>query len=183
MSNRAVWILSLVFFLTGSAVLAGKAPTLYKAFSSAQEKSQEEKKDTEQKEQKKSKGGEGDPDGGTRKILSRVIRNFKNTLEGRSPSRLREIIDRKKFYDFPRFEEGVTDFLRSAGEMRVFIRESSVEVKDKHAVMVVDAELRFSARSDNSPSKTRRERITFDFQRTDRGWKITEIKPRSFFLP
>jgi len=111
------------------------------------------------------------------------LRSFKDGFEGLTPSALRETIEEKKFYDYPRFEEGVTEFLRSAGEMRLHIREVNVEVKEDEAVMVVEAEMRFADREEPSHEERRRAQITFNFTRTPEGWKITEINPRSFFLP
>lgn len=191
MSRKFLWILPVAGLLLGAssssaseAILLSDAVEGFAAVAE-QESAQKEKKEAGQKtgQKKKSKIGEGDPRDPNRRVLSRVLRRFKDSLEQQTPARLRDLIDRKKFYDFPRFEDGVTQFLSSVSEMRVFIRESSVEVKDKHAVMVVDAELRFTARSGNSSPVTRRQRITFNFYRTDYAWKITEIKPRSFFLP
>jgi len=119
----------------------------------------------------------------TREVLSRVVRNFKDGFEALSPSTLRDWVNTDKFYDYPRFEEGVTVLLRSAGEMRIFTREVSVEVKDDRAVMIVDAEMVLASRQDPSRTEKRRQQITFDFHRTRDGWLITEINPRSFFLP
>lgn len=146
-------------------------------------KAEETKKEKEKKKKEKSSTSEPSKPLDTRQLLSRVLRNFKDGFEGRSPSSLRENIDEKKFYDFPRFEEGVTEFLRSTGELRLFIREVNVQVQDDRAVMMVDAEMLFGPRDDPSQSQRRKERITFDFQRTPDGWKITEINPRPFFLP
>lgn len=119
----------------------------------------------------------------TRRVLSRILRNFTDGFEALSPSTLRDWVDRDKFYDYPRFEEGVTVLLRSVGEMRVFTREVNVQVQGDRAVMIVEAEMALASRKDPSRSEKRRERITFDFQRTAEGWLITEINPRSFFLP
>lgn len=143
----------------------------------------EKKTDEKKKDEKESTGKEHKPLD-TRKVLSRILRDFTNGLEGLSPSVLRQVIDDRKFYNYPRFEQGVDDFLRSVGEMRLYTREVNVEINGDHAVMIVDAEMALSARQDPSRRDRRRATITFDFQRTaEEGWKITEINPRSFFLP
>jgi len=178
---RGVGTLLLIALLAG-----GGATALTLQDQSAQQdepKAGETKKEKEKKKKAKSSGSESSKPLDTRQLLSRVLRNFKDGIEGRSPSSLREDIDEKKFYDFPRFEEGVTEFLRSAGEMRLFIREVNVQVQEDRAVMIVEAEMAFGPRDDTSRSQRRKERITFDFQRVPEGWKITEINPRSFFLP
>lgn len=119
----------------------------------------------------------------TRRILSRVLREFTNSVEMLSSSGARRTIDVDRFFGYPRFEEELTVFLRSLGELRLFVREVSVQVGVNRAVMLVDAEMGFSLRRDPNQSSQRRAQIQFDFQRTEQGWKITEITPRNFFLP
>lgn len=161
-----------VAWLLAAALLAGAAAPL------VAQSEKDKKKDT--KQTRREPGGRT-PD--TREVLSRVLRSFTDGFEGLSPSTVRDWVYTDKFYDFPRFEEGVTVLLRSVGEMRIFTREVSVEVKDDRAVMIVDAEMTLASRKDPSRTEKRREQITFDFQRTKDGWLITEINPRSFFLP
>ena len=166
--------------LTGSA-LAGPAALRAQTSQKDQPKAADTKKD--KKKQSKPAGREPTQVADTREVLSRVLRNFKDGFEALSPSSLRDWVLADKFYDYPRFEDGVTVFLRSVGEMRVFTREVSVEVEGDRAVMIIEAEMAFSSRQNPARSERRQERITFDFQRTPDGWKITEINPRSFFLP
>lgn len=117
-----------------------------------------------------------------RELVSRVLRDYKRGLETLSPSGALKQIDGQLFYDHPRFEENLTVFLRSLGELRLLLREVNVQVEEDRAVMVVDAEMKF-ARRDTGQKEERREQVTFDFRRTKAGWKITEISPRAFFLP
>lgn len=166
--RNLAWLLALLLLAGGG--LAVSAP------GQAQEKApKQEKKEKSRREPGRT------PD--TRQVLSRVLRNFRDGFEALSPSTLREWVLADKFYDYPRFEEGVTVFLRSVGEMRVYTREVNVQVDGPRAVMIVDAEMFFASRRDPAQSERRRQQITFDFQRTPEGWLITEINPRSFFLP
>jgi hypothetical protein len=150
---------------------------------SKEEKAQEEKT-PEKEKKKKPRTSEGlREEKLNRRAISRVIRNFSQTIEQQSPANLQRIVDDKKFFDFPRFEDGVTQFLSSVGEMRLFLREVNVELDGEKAVMVIDAEMRYSDRDDATRNQSRREQIEFTFHRGERSWKITEIKPRTFFLP
>lgn len=169
----------LILFLVGGVVAA--EPVFLQE--EQEEKAQEKKQPAKATKKKKSSGREPVSETNTRRLISRVLRNFTDGIERQSPSSLRDTVDRDKFFNFPRFEDGVTNFLRSLGEMRIFTRQSDVQIKDDRAVMIIDAEMVIVSRTDPSRRETRRQRITFDFQRTDHGWKITEIKPRSFFLP
>ena len=152
--------------------------------SQEEEKAQEEKTPEKEKEKKKPRASEGlREEKLNRRAISRVIRNFRQTIEQQSPANLHRIVDDKKFYDFPRFEDGVTQFLLSVGEIRIFLREASVELEGDKAVMIIDAEMRYSDRDNVSRNQRRRQQIEFTFHRGERSWKIIEIKPRTFFLP
>lgn len=142
--------------------------------------------DKQEKQEEKKEPKSGEPEVGTkstREILTRVVRDYKQGLEMLSSTAALKQIDSDRFYDYPRFEENLTSFLRTLGELRLFIREVKIEIKENQALMIVDAEMKFARRDDTGGREERIEQITFYFRRTDAGWKITEISPRSFFLP
>jgi hypothetical protein len=142
------------------------------------------------KQEKKKKESEPAPGPGdspetmerARREVRRVMRDFFHGFEGSSPRRVMETLD-ERFEDLPRFEDQVTEFLRQSAEMRVNFRESSSEVKGDRAVVTVDAEMSYATKDAPQRPLRRRQRIQFDFQRTDKGWRIFEISPRSFFTP
>jgi hypothetical protein len=164
----------------------------------AQEKEKEkEKKEEKQEKSKASKDakkpakkaepapGPGDSADVTvqeRRAITRVARGFADAFESRSPRTARGYLD-ERFYDFPRFEDQVTRFIQQNVDLRIFLRESSVEVKDDRATMIVDAEMIYTLKSNPAADQKREQRIQFDFVRTDKGWKIYEITPRAFFTP
>ena len=156
------------------------------AFAQSQEPAKKQEKKADTKKAKKSEPAP--PSGDTadlateRKNISRVLRALSDAVEGNSPRRLRELMD-ERFYDLPRFEDQVTDFLRENAELRMHLRESTAEVKGDKATLIVDADMTYALKSSASAEKKRRERIQFDFARTATGWKIFEITPRSFFTP
>ena len=117
-----------------------------------------------------------------RKNLTRVLRALSDAVEGNSPNRLRDLLD-ENFYDLPRFEDQVTDFLRDNAELRMNLRESTSEVKGDKATLIVDADMTYALKSSASAEQKRHERIQFDFVRTSTGWKIYEITTRRFFTP
>lgn len=173
------------------ALLAGPAcATARIQDSQSQQKQSSDEKD-KKKKKKKPASVEAVPGAGEspeaiareRKAVSRVLRDFGDGFEGKSPRRVTENINGEKFDDFPRFEDLVTEFLKASGEMRVFLREASGEVKGDHATLTVDAEMVFSLKSNPTKEQRRKQRIQFDFIRTHKGWKIYEITPRQFFEP
>src|SRR5207245_3754410 len=70
----------------------------------------------------------------------------------------------ERFDDLPRFEDQVTAFLKQSGEMRIFLREASTEVKGDHAVLIADAEMVYTSKANLGPQQRRKERIQFDFK-------------------
>ena len=182
--RRTGWMtlaLALLLGLSGTPLLAQSQEEPKK-----QDKQEKDKKKTDKKATKKS--DQAPPSGDTadlateRKNLTRVLRALSDAVEGNSPRRLRELID-ERFYDFPRFEDQVTEFLQNNAEMRVNLRESTAEVKGDKATLIVDADMTYALKSNATAEQKRHERIQFDFVRTATGWKIYEITPRRFFTP
>ncbi|MBI1750625.1 MAG: hypothetical protein HY234_00070 [Acidobacteria bacterium] len=151
-----------------------------------QKKQDKQEKKTDSKKAKKSDQAPAPGDtadiAAERKSLTRVLRALTDAVEGSSPRRLRDLLD-ERFYDFPRFEDQVTDFLRDNAEIRMYLRESTAEVKGDKATLIVDADMTYALKATPTAQQKRRERIQFDFVRTAAGWKIYEITPRRFFTP
>lgn len=171
-------LLAAVLILTVGSVLGAGAQT-------TGDKSKQEKKEKKDKKKVKEEAGaeETSSEAEIRRALTRTLRDFTNGYEGQSARSALDSLASDRFYDYPRFEEGVEEFLRSTGELRLFTRQVNVQIQKDKAVMIVDAEMRFSPRGDPAQQQRRATQITFDFQRTPKGWKITEINPRNFFLP
>jgi hypothetical protein len=161
---------------------------------SQEKQTQEEEKAAEKKQEKKAPGKEAakapkqeaagveseELSAAERRAISRVLRNLSSAMEGNSPRQFTVLLD-ERFYDFPRFEDGVTEFLKGSAEMRLFLREVSTEVKGDRATLLVDAEMTFASKDQPTAQQKRTQRIQFDFVRTGKGWKIYEISPRGFF--
>lgn len=149
---------------------------------------QPEKKQEKKTDKKAKKSAPAPPVGDTadlateRKNLTRVLRALSDAVEGNSPHRMRDQLD-ENFYDLPRFEDQVTDFLRDNAELRMNLRESTAEVKGDKATLIVDADMTYALKASAKTEQKRHERIQFDFVRTATGWKIFEITPRRFFTP
>ncbi|HWQ03439.1 MAG TPA: hypothetical protein VNL38_03070 [Candidatus Nitrosotenuis sp.] len=178
------WLVALV--AAAALLCAIAAPSLAQPSATLQEKKKEEKKKDEKKKDDKKKeppaGSEpGDP-AAERKNLTRVVRSLGDALESGMARRVTELLD-ERFYDFPRFEDQVTQFLQDNREIRIYFRESTAEVKGDKATLIVDADMTFATKANPTAEQKRRERIQFDFVRSSAGWKIYEITPRRFFVP
>jgi hypothetical protein len=120
---------------------------------------------------------------GSKRAIKRVLGDFQDGFEGHSSRRVTDALD-ERFDDFPRFEDLVTQFLERTSEMRINFRESSTELKNDHATVIVDAEMIFTDKAKPTQDQRRKQRIQFDFVfNPKKGWKIFEITPRQFFEP
>jgi hypothetical protein len=177
---KLLFALALAFGLTLPGAARGQTS------GSSQEKKKEEKKEEKKKDDKKKPeppaGSEPMDVSAERKNLTRVLRSLGDAFEGSTPRRVTELLD-ERFYDSPRFEDQVTQFLQENREIRMYFRESSAEVKGDKATLIVDADMTFATKASPTQEQKRRERIQFDFVRTSKGWKIYEITPRKFFTP
>ena len=127
------------------------------------------------------------PEGGAdalrqRQEISRVLRDFGDSMEGVAARRVVELLD-DSFEDLPRFEDALTALFRQTLERRIFLRESSWDVKGDRASVIVDAEMILTARSRARTQQRRRERLQFDLRKGAKGWRVVEISPRGFFAP
>lgn len=177
---RRIGSLALVLALLG-VVGCAAARTPGQQSQSNQEKDKQKKK-PKKEEPVPGPGESPDATAADRRAISRVLRDFADGFEGKSPRRVTEKLD-ENFDDLPRFEDQVTQFLEQSGEMRVFVRESSGEVQGDRAILIVDAEMVYSTKRNPAREQKRKERIQFDFNRTNKGWKIFEVTPRRFFTP
>lgn len=146
---------------------------------------QDKKKDKKKKKGDSQAGGEDSPDNvaGAKRAIKRGLSDFQDGFEGKSPRRVTDMLD-DKFEDLPRFEEAITQFLERTSEMRINFRESTTEIKEDHATVIVDAEMIYTDKAKPTQDQRRKERVQFDFvYNPKKGWRIFEITPRQFFEP
>ena len=146
---------------------------------------QDKKKDKKKKKGDSSGGSEDSPDNvaGAKRAIKRGLSDFQDGFEGKSPRRVTDMLD-DKFEDLPRFEDAITQFLERTSEMRINFRESTTEIKEDHATVIVDAEMIYTDKAKPTQDQRRKERVQFDFvYNPKKGWRIFEITPRQFFEP
>lgn len=176
---RRVWpLVGIVGLLLAVGVEAACPQDQTSSSPQNQEKKSDKKK--KKKEQASSSSSETDAAARDRRAIRMVVDDLQDGFEGHSSQRVVGSLD-QSFYDYPRFEDQVTQFLEQNSEIRLYFRDATTEVKGDKATVIVDAEMAFSTKAAPSKEQMRRQRVQFDFVRTDKGWKIYEISPRSFF--
>jgi hypothetical protein len=138
------------------------------------------KQDKKKKKKSDSSQNETSQDAKDRRAIHEVLQDFQDGFEGHSPNRVTAALD-ERFYDFPRFEDAVTQFVQQSSEIRLYLREATTEVKGDKAILIVDAEMAFSTKARATQDLKRQQRVQFDFARGSKGWKIIDINPRNFF--
>jgi hypothetical protein len=137
------------------------------------------------KKKKKDSGGEAAPDPKeAEKQIGRLMKDIQFDLEGGSPRSFLSRIDNAKFDDYPRFESDMERLMRE-NSLRVNFRTAftAPPTSEGAAQASVDITMEMVKKDSVAPPQRRNQQVTFDFTWTNRGWKIINITPRSFFQP
>jgi hypothetical protein len=134
----------------------------------------------------KKKGGDEPAPGPdeAQKQIGKLMKEIQFDLEGGSARQFTSRINDAKFDDFPRFEDSVERLMRE-NSLRVNFRSAFTAPPTTTGVAqaAVDATMELVKKDSMAPPSRRNAQITFDFEWTNRGWKIVNITPRSFFQP
>jgi hypothetical protein len=134
---------------------------------------------------KKKGGGESAPaPDEAQKQIGKLMKEIQFDLEGGSARSFLSRINNAKFDDYPRFEDGVERLMRD-NSLRVNFRSAFTAPPTTEGVAqaAVDATMELVKKDSVAPPSRRNAQVTFDFEWTNRGWKIVNVTPRSFFQP
>ena len=141
-----------------------------------------------QRQQKQKKAGQkrqgpSEPKNAQREI-ARILRDLQFALEGGSAQGVLSLIDAAKFRDYARFQDTVERLLRE-DTLRVYFRQvsGSWSATETRARSRVDAEMQLARKDAVGQTGRRRQQVELQLERTQRGWRITNITPRAFFEP
>ena len=137
------------------------------------------------KKDKKKGGGESAPSPDeAQKQIGKLMKEIQFDLEGGSSRSFLGRINQAKFDDYPRFEDGVERLMRE-NTLRVNFRTAftAPPTTEGAAQSSVDAQMELVKKDSMAPPTRRNSQVTFDFEWTNRGWKIVNITPRSYFQP
>ncbi len=114
----------------------------------------------------------------------RILRDLQLALEGSSATGFLAPFDRQRFPDYLRFQDLIQRLMReNSGRAAFELAEAPVFPSADRAQVVIDAEIELSRRDAAGQTRRRSERLKMELQRTERGWRITVLSPRSFFEP
>jgi hypothetical protein len=137
------------------------------------------------KPKKKDKGSEPAPTPDeAAKQIGKLMKEIQFDLEGGSARSFLNRINNSKFDDYPRFEDNVERLMRE-NSLRVNFRSAFTAPPTTEGVAqsAVDSTMELVKKDSMAPPTRRNAQVTFDFEWTNRGWKIVNITPRSYFQP
>ena len=116
--------------------------------------------------------------------IARIQRDLQFALEGGSAQGVLSLIDSAKFRDYASFQDTVERLLRE-DTVRAYFRQvsGSSSAEEGRARSRVDAEMQLARKDAAGQMERRRQELELEFERTRRGWRITNIGPRKFFEP
>ena len=116
--------------------------------------------------------------------IARIQRDLQFALEGGSAQGVLSLIDSAKFRDYASFRDTVERLLRE-DTVRAYFRQvsGSSSAEEGRARSRVDAEMQLARKDAAGQMERRRQELELEFERTGRGWRITNIGPRKFFEP
>ncbi len=177
--------MTLVVLLASGLILVPASSARPGSRPGADDKNKKEEKKKDKKEKKSSEEAEGPAESkDLNREMTRIVRELQFAMEGGSARALLSLIDPAKFDDYPRFEDMVERLMRE-DTLRAHFRQvtSSAQAAEGRGQSILDAEMGLSRKDASGQVLRRRQQLTLDFERTRRGWRITNITPRNYFEP
>lgn len=153
---------------------------------SQQDQSQNDKDKTkkDKKKKKKDKGSADDvsvPATFSDAVAQDVLQQLADGLEGHSERLMMSVFDDNKMDGYLSFEDQVEAFFQRYDSFRVHFRIDQATTEGDKGVVLVDIEMEEIPRSGNAQPVRKRDQMRFEMERGKKGWKIVDLRPRTFF--
>ena len=114
-------------------------------------------------------------------VAQSLVQRLADGLEGRNDRLMLSAFDDSKMAGYLNFEQQIRTLFRSYDSFLVHFRISETSTDGSKAVALVDFEMEKIARSAEDQPVRKRDQLRFEMERGNKGWKIVDVKPRSFF--
>jgi hypothetical protein len=148
------------------------------------DQSQNDKKKKDKKKKKKDKGSADDvtvPTSFSDAVAQDVIQQLTDGLEGHSERLMLSTFDDNKMDGYLNFEDQIEAFFQKYDSFRVHFRIAQATTEGDKGVVLVDIEMEEIPRSASSQPVRKRDQMRFEMERGKKGWKIVDLRPRTFF--
>jgi hypothetical protein len=167
-----------------STVASQQPATDQSAQSPPQDKQTDNEKKKDKKKKKKDKGGVDDltvPTTFSDAVASEVLQQLADGLEGHSERLMLSAFDDNKMDGYLNFEDQIEAFFRKYDSFRIHYRIAQATTEGDKGVVLVDLEMDEIPRSASVQPVRKRDQMRFEMERGKKGWKIVDLRPRSFF--
>jgi hypothetical protein len=113
-------------------------------------------------------------------IARKLLRQLQGGLEARNSRQLLAAFDGERMEGYLAFKDQVESFFARYDSFRVYLRVENASVEQDHGQAVALATLEATPR-DGGPAVRRETELSLEFANSNKGWKIVDITPRSFF--
>ncbi len=108
-----------------------------------------------------------------------VLAQVREALEGHSPRKFLAIIAADKMGGYVSFRDQMEAFYSRYDNIRVNIRSIQTSSDGDKGIITASFQMETTPRSGNVVR--REDQLRIELERTDKGWRIVELNPRSFF--
>lgn len=125
---------------------------------------------------------EGSPGTFTASAASQLLTQITQGLIGRNQSQVLGAFDLNKMQDGALFRQQMTSFIAHAENIRVYFYVMQASGDSATGQAEVEVQIEADPRDSNNTVPVRKQaRLHFTAHSTQRGWKFTDVQPRSFF--
>jgi hypothetical protein len=122
-----------------------------------------------------------DPSAFTDRVAARLLDQVKEGLEGRMVKKALGSFDLSRMTGGPAFKNQVTAFLNQYETVRIHFNLLETSTTGAEASATVDVEMEENLPGDVSAPVHKHAQLRFVAQNGSKGWKFTDVQPRSFF--
>ena len=124
-----------------------------------------------------------DTDEFAERVVDGLLRNLRQGLEGRLDRLFLSSFSSERMSGYLGFKDQVQQFLGAYDAFRVHYRIVQSRVEGTHASAIVEFQMEAIPVAGNGTPMRREQQIQLELERSKKGWKIVDLRPREFFAP
>jgi hypothetical protein len=117
----------------------------------------------------------------TDQIATRLLDQIKEGLEGHMAKKMLDSFDISRMTGGPVFKEQIVAFVSQYETVRIHFNLLETSTSGAEAIALVDMEMEENPPGDVSAPVHKHTQLRFVAQNGAKGWKFTDVQPRSFF--
>jgi len=178
--RRQILMLFAIFAVSVSlsAQTSGSTPQSDKPAAAQDSKDKKDKKDKKKKDAPDENGADSIFND---RAANDVLGQIRDGLEGHSVRTMLGAFSGDDMDGYLNFEDQVMAFFQKYDMFRVRFRISSATAEGSKGIAIVDADLECTPAGGHGAPVRRSGQLRFELERTKKGWKVVDVRNRSFF--